>query len=104
MDKLKAEIKDLHSCILSKEKEVYKISAEKEKSKNSLLAKITHMQKEIAEFNLLNGDLKTVIHKKESTIQNQCKEIEDLKVLVNTQDFDNSSSVKQNLQVPQWSK
>ena len=31
MDKLKAEIRDLQSCILSKEKQIDKMSTEKEK-------------------------------------------------------------------------
>ena len=39
-DVAKAEIKDLQSSILSKEKEILKMSTEKEKSSNSLIAKI----------------------------------------------------------------
>ena len=99
IDKLKAEIRDLQSCILSKEKEIDKITTEKEKSKASVTAKITNMQKEIEKFKLLNDDLEQKINTKESKIQNQSKEIENLKVLVKTQNLDNRVT-KQNLQVP----
>ena len=97
IDKLKAEIRDLQSCILSKEKEIDKITTEKEKSKASVIAKITNMQKEIEIFKLLNDDLEQKINTKESKIQNQSKEIENLKVLVKTQNLDNRV-IKQNLQ------
>ena len=68
MDKLKAEIKGLQNCILSKEKEFLNMSTEKEKSSSSLIAKIAHMQKEIAELKLLNIDLDKADNEKESTI------------------------------------
>ena len=101
VDKLKAEIKELQSCILSKEKEIHRMSSEKENSNNILLAKITQMQKEISELKLLNNDLENAINEKESTMKNQSKEIEDLKVLVKTQNFeDNVRVIKQNPTVP----
>ena len=47
----------------------------------------------------MNDDLEQKVNTKESKIQNQSKEIENLKVLVKTRNLD-SRVIKQNLQVP----